>query len=381
MSQTPFIIIGSGLAGYSLVKELRAIDTTQPILLITADQGDYYSKPQLSTAFAHNKLPSDLVMQTAAEMAEKHQISIMTETRVTQIDKEARTVTVGDKQLAYDKLILALGAEKLLPPLEGDGVDDILSVNTLEDYARVREAMMQCNKICILGAGLVGCEFANDWSQAGFEMQIIAPDTFPCMRFVPEHVGVALKMALSEIGVTWHLSRYPAAVRKTANGYQVVMDNGQSISAELVLSAVGLRPSTHLAQAAGLRIHKGIMTNSYCQTSDPNIYALGDCAEVDGSVRLHIAPLLTCARALAKTLTGSQTAVQYPVMPIIVKTPTCPISTLLTEQAVEGEWLITGEGIDIEAQFKNEKDELMGFCLSGNAVKRRGQLMKSVIRK
>lgn len=376
MSHAPIIIIGSGLAGYALVKEIRVLNAEQPILMITADRGDYYSKPQLSTAFAHNKLASDLVMQTAAEMAEKHQISIFTETRVSKIDKAAKTATISEREIAYDKLILATGAEKMLPPLDGDGVDDILSVNTLEEYETVRETMNRHNKICILGAGLVGCEFANDWSQAGFDIQVIAPDTYPCMRFIPAHIGVALQSALSDLGVKWHLGRYPTTVRRTDKGYQVVMDNGQSISAEIVLSAVGLRPATQLAKSAGLLINKGIVTNSYCQTSDPHIYALGDCAEMDGSLRLHIAPLLTCARALAKTLTGTDTAVQYPPIPIIVKTPACPISTVPPSSEVEGEWFIAGEGVDIEAQFKDVNDVLRGFALSGGAIKQRGALLK-----
>lgn len=376
--EQPLVIIGSGLAGYSLVKEIRQLGSDRPITLITADRGDYYSKPQLSTAFFHQRTPDDLLMQSAEEMAEKYAITVHTQMDVMRIEPEQHCVVTNQGKIDYSQLVLALGAQTVLPPLDGDAVESCFQVNTLEDYEEFHQAISADQSIAILGAGLVGCEMANDLAEAGMQVHVIAPDDYPLMRFVPMAIGEALQTCLAEKNVQWHLGKYPKAIHRDQGQLLVTLDDETVVHVDHVLSAVGLRPNTALAESAGLEIERGIIVNEYCQTSHADIYALGDCAEVVGSLRLHIAPLLACARALANTLTGTPTAVVYPPMPIMVKTTACSINTLMPPTDVAGDWQVTGEGLDLEATFRDASGQLHGFTLSGGCIKKRMNLIKEL---
>ena len=376
--QESIVIIGSGLAGYSLAKEFRQLDKETPLTLITADRGDFYSKPQLSTALTAKRDASALVMSTAARMADKLNLNVLTQTTVTAVDRDTKTVVFEQGSVHYSKLILALGADKLMAPLSGDGVEDVQSINTLEEYEIFREWLEGKKKIAIIGAGLVGCEFANDLINTGYEVEVIAPENYPLTRFVPEKVGKALQDALSKLGVCWNLCRFATEVNQSDTGYTLLLDNMDKVAADGVLSAIGLRARIQLASDIGLEVGRGIIVNRQLQTSDPDIYALGDCAEVNGHLLLHIAPLLMCARALAKILTGDDIEVRYPPMPVIVKTPACPINSILPEADSEGSWACTGDDAHLDCQFFDFKENLLGFTLTGKAMRRRAELIKEL---
>ncbi len=375
MSQT-IVIIGSGLAGYSVAKEFRHLNNEARIVLITADRGDYYSKPQLSTAFNAGKTVSDLVMNTAEHMSEKLDTTIVTNTLIRSIDRDHKKIIADAYECTYDQLVLALGADKLTAPLDGDALDTIQSVNTLEEYEKFRAWLEGKKRIGILGSGLVGCEFANDLTTGGYDVVVMAPDRYPLQRFVPEKIGRTLQDALTAKGVTWHLCHFATEVNKTATGYDVLLDDMRRVEVDGVFSAIGLRPHTQLAERAGLAVENGIVVNNVLQTSDPSIYALGDCAQVCGHSLLHIAPLLSCARALSKTLAGEPTEVHYPAMPIIIKTPICPIQTVFPQDSENCNWTFQGEAPNLEAQCLDSSGNLQGFSLTGNTLRRRAELLK-----
>ena len=146
----------------------------------------------------------------------------------------------------------------------------------------------------------------------------------------------------------------------------------------MVLSAVGLTPRTQLAKDAGLATARGIEVNRLLQSSDANIYALGDCAQVDGLNLLYVLPLMNCARALAKTLAGTETPVAYPVMPVMVKTPSLPIVTCPPAQGAQGEWHISGQSPHFMAVFKDSDDNLLGYALTGECVAEKIKLNKEL---
>ena len=158
----PIIVLGSGLAGYTVVRELRKLNRDIPITLVSRDNGDYYSKPMLSNAFAQNKDASSLVITPAADMARQLNIKLLVETEVHEILRDSKQVDTTAGVLAYDKLVLALGAEPIRIPLQGNAAHEVLSVNDLADYAKLRGALAEAISIAIMGGGLIGCEFAND---------------------------------------------------------------------------------------------------------------------------------------------------------------------------------------------------------------------------
>ncbi len=140
-------------------------------------------------------------------------------------------------------------------------------------------------------------------------------------------------------------------VNKTAKGYQVTLSNGTSWETEFVLSAIGLVPHIELALNAGIHTERGILVDRYLESNVPNIFALGDCAEVEGHVLPYITPLLNCSRALAKTLAGERTAVDYPAMPVVVKTPSHPIVVCPPPKGLRGEWQIDIQDNNARALF------------------------------
>jgi rubredoxin-NAD+ reductase len=374
----PIVIIGTGLAGYQLAREFRKIDQATPLVLITADQGKFYSKPLLSTALTSGKTLDTLTTATAETMAEQLNASILTNTEVTEINALAKTITAGKDTLAYSKAVLACGADVIKPPLQGDAVTDVMSVNHLYHYATFQELIKNKKKITILGAGLIGCEFANDLSNAGYEVHVVAPAKAPLDLLIPVQVGKLLQQALTDHGVHWHLECVANTVNKTAQGYRLLLSNGEHLDTDFILSAIGLVPHIALAKSAGIKTQRGVVVDRYLETSIKEIYALGDCAEVEGHVLPYITPLLNCSRALAKTLAGVNTVVDYPAMPVIVKTPTHPLAICPPPKGMPGEWRIETENNNVRALFYNTADQLQGFVLTNDAVKERINLAKQL---
>lgn len=367
----PVVIIGTGLAGYNLAREWRKLDTQTPLLLISADDGRFYSKPMLSTGFAKNKDAEGLVMTEAGAMAEQLMAEIRTHTSVTGIDPQQRRVWLGEEAVNYRDLILAWGAEPIRVPVEGDAQDSIYPLNDLEDYARLRAALAGKRRVLILGAGLIGCEFANDLRAGGFEVDVVAPSEQVMPGLLHPSAATAVQAGLQEIGVRFHLGAMLASLNHVGDALQGRLSDGQLIECDAVLSAVGLRPRTALAAAAGLEVNRGVVVNRQLGTSHGHIYALGDCAEVDGLNLLYVMPLMACARALARTLNGEPTAVAYGPMPITVKTPACPLVVSPPPNGYRGEWTVEGAGADIRALCRDDSGALLGYALTGAAVQGR----------
>jgi len=374
----PVVIIGTGLAGYNLAREFRKYDSETPLLLITADDGRSYSKPMLSTGFAMNRDADSLAMQDAGQMAIQLNAEVRTHTRVTRLDPDHRRVWIGNEPVPYRDLVLAWGAQPVHVHLEGDAADQVFPINDLLDYGRFREAAKGKRRILILGAGLIGCEFASDLLQAGFEVELVAPDTQVMPALLPEQVAAAVQRGLESLGARFHFGTVVVRLDQGGAGLQAQLSDGQSLQCDLLISAVGLRPRTELAAAAGLKTGRGIVVDRLLQTSARHIYALGDCAEVGGLNLLYVMPLMSGVRALGRTLGGTATSVSYGPMPVTVKTPVCPLVVSPPAAGSEGHWSVTGEGGDISALFQAPDGRLLGYALTGAAVQQRLALNKQL---
>ena len=375
---SPIVIVGSGLAGYTLLKEIRKRDTTTPVTLVTADDGAFYSKPKLSNALTANKTAADLAGASAEKLATDLNATILTHTRVTAIDTATQRINTQNGELEYSKLVLALGADPIPHGLSGDGADAVLAVNDLADYAAFRSAIDGKQRIAVLGGGLIGCEFANDLAQAGFAVDVVHLGAWPLERLLPMEAGQRLADSLAALGVSWHFDRTGKSVERTATGYQVTLDNGETIAADVVLSAIGLRPRTQLAQVAGVPVGRGIQTNALLETGVANVYAMGDCAEVEGLNLPYVQPLMVQARALAATLAGEPTLVVYPAMPVMVKTPAHPVAVLPPKIGAVGGWQVECNDTGICALHVDDAGRLQGFALTGSETGRRNALAKEI---
>lgn len=374
----PIVIIGTGLAGYNLARELRKLDSTTPLLLITSDDGRSYSKPLLSTGFAMGKDADGLGQADAGEMAEKLNAEIRTHTRVTRLEPAARRIWIDNEPVAYRDLVLAWGAQTIRVPVEGDAQDAIFPINDLHDYRLFRTAAQGKRRVLILGAGLIGCEFANDLLTGGYQVDVVAPSTQIMPGLLPLEAATAVQGGLQQLGVRFHLGPVLQRLDRTGDGLQARLSDGQTLSCDLVVSAVGLRPRTELAAEAGLQVARGIVVDRLLQTSQPHIYALGDCAEVEGLSLLYVMPLMSGVRALARTLAGTPTMVSYGAMPVTVKTPVCPLVVSPPAVGAEGHWSVEAQGADVRARYLAPSGQLLGYALTGAATQERMALNRQL---
>jgi rubredoxin---NAD+ reductase len=374
----PVVIIGTGLAGYNLAREFRKLDGDTPLLLISADDGRSYSKPMLSTGFAKDKDADALSMAEPGAMAEQLKAEIRTHTLISGIDPGHKQLWIGEEAVPYRDLVLAWGAETIRVPVAGDAAESVLSINDLEDYARFRAAAANKRRVLILGVGLIGCEFANDLSLGGYQVELVAP----CEQLMPALLhpaaAAALQAGLEGLGARFHLGPVLTSLDYADGGLRAQLSDGTLIDCDLVLSAIGLRPRIELAAAAGLAVNRGVMVDRELRSSHANIFALGDCAEVDGLSLLYVMPLMSCARALAKTLAGEPTAVGYGPMPVTVKTPACPLVVSPPPRGSSGDWTVHGSGGDIKTLCHDASGALLGYALTGSAVQEKFGLNKEL---
>lgn len=381
----PIIIIGAGLAAYTVAREFRKLDKTTPVIMITADSGAYYSKPMLSNAFAQGKSAQQLVTQSAVQMAEQLNATLMTDVQVHGIDSAAKTVDTSSGKFDYEKLVIAVGAQAIQLGLQGDAADQVLSVNHIDDYATFRARINAAEnaapvRVAILGAGLIGCEFADDLASAGHAVTLIDPSARPLAALAAPALSDGLQAALLARGVRFHLNTVAESVTHADTALRVTLADGNTVEADIVLSAVGLRPDLRLAHAAQLKTGRGIIIDTAGQTSAPDIYALGDCAEytspIDGSTRIlpYITPIMAAGRAIARTLSGERTEIDLKPSPVLIKTPSYPLALIAPAPHIvaDGSWEneTTESGRSI-CRFYDADGVMAGFCVSphDNAIR------------
>ena len=377
-SSSAIVIIGSGLAGYTVIREIRKLNKEIPITLVTKEPGYFYSKPMLSTALASKKEVAQLISTPADGMATQLELNILSEADVTAIDSTKQVIQTSKGEIPYYKLVLALGADQIRLPLQGNAANEVLTVNDLEDYAKFRSAIANKKKIAILGAGLIGCEFANDLVLGGYDVDVIDLAPQALGRLIPEAAARDLQNKLSDAGVHWHFNTTVQTIDRANEQLHITLANGTVIVSDVVLSAVGLKPRLDLAKASGIATGVGIQVNRELETNVPHIYALGDCAEVEGLVLPYVMPIMQAARALAVTLTGQRTALTYPAMPVMVKTPALATIVSPPAKGAAGQWKTNSVEGGLEARFESADGELLGFVLMGSATAQRGALTKEL---
>jgi len=377
-SQSTITIVGSGLAGFTVIREIRKLDKTIPITLVTKEPGYFYSKPMLSTALAGKKEATQLISTPQEGMASQLEITILSQTEVNAIDISGKTISTTQGPIVYGKLVLALGADQIRLPLQGNAAHEAITVNDLEDYVKFRELIKGKKKVAILGAGLIGCEFANDLILGGYEVDVIDLAPQALGRLLPGDAAKVLQEKLGATGIRWHFDTTLQSIDRNNDALEITLANGKQLNSDVVLSAIGLKPRLDLAKSAGIQTALGIVVNRELETSVQNIYSIGDCAEVDGLVLPYVMPIMQAARALAPTLIGQRTALSYPAMPVMVKTPAFPTVVSPPAKGAAGQWITTMVDGGVGARFESPDGKLLGFALMGSATAQRPALTKEL---
>lgn len=334
------VVVGSGMAGFGVLRELRRLSPDARLTLVTQEDGHFYSKPSLSTALAKGKTAATLVTSLADKMTVQLKLDARTGREAQAIDCAGKALLTTGGPVPYDALVLATGAVPVRPAIDGNAAHRAMTINQLDHYARFREELPQGARVLVMGSGLVGTEFANDLITTGHWPVVVDMLNLPLAQLVPPAVGEKVRDALAAQGVEWHLGRKVVAInyRESGRGYVATLDDGTTIEADLVLSAVGLRPNVELAAAAGLEIGLGIKVNDYGQTSDPHVFAIGDCAEYPHGLSAYVTPIMAAARGIAPSALGTLTEMRFPPLAVQVKTTLFPINLLPPPRFAAGEW-------------------------------------------
>ena len=363
-------------------KEWRKYDETTPLIMLTEDKGSFYSKPMLSNSFRIGKSSEQLITSTVAEMAEQLRAEIKTQCHVVSIDSKQKLVVTEHETIEYNQLVLACGASARHLLIAGEAAKEVLSVNDLDQYTLFRSRIEDAKHVTIIGTGLVGCEFANDLRHHGYDITMLSPDEWVLQRFLPQPIAKHIQCALEDFGVNCHLQTTISELTYDAH-HRIQVSTSQpelSFHTDVILSAAGLIPNIELAKTAGIICQRAIPVNDYLETSEHNIYALGDCVAYNNNQqKMYVAPILHAARALGKTLAGQRTTLSLPSLPVKVKTSVCPLAFLLPKDTNNMDWQYevnsNHEGI---ALCHDDNEHLNGFILWGKATAQQVKWLKAI---
>jgi rubredoxin-NAD+ reductase len=372
--EAPIVIVGSGLAGYNTAREIRKHDKTTPLFIITEEDGSYYSKPSLSTALSQGKTAEDLIVHSATDMATQLNATILSHTTVTHLDPVKQTLQYAHQTITYRDCVLALGTTPATLPARGTHAG-VLQVNSRQDYHVFRTRLAGCAQVLIAGSGLIGTEFAHDLSKQGIQVTFVSKSATPLKHLLPPGAGQAIIDSLVKQGVRYIGDATVTAIEALPSGYEVFLDTGDTITADLILSAIGLIPNLSLASMAKLSTGRGIRVNRFLETSHPHIYAVGDCAEVDGTLLQFVMPLMHQAKSVGATLGGNPTQLTYPVMPVSVKTA-CAVTVVVPHEP--GTWQVEGTSPNFQAICTNAQGKRVGWALTGDKTHARKEFIASV---
>ena len=289
-----YIIVGAVAGGASTAARIRRLDEHAEIIIF--EKGEYISFANCGLPYYIGDVIKDrnkLFVQTAVAFNQRFNIDVRVQTEVTAINPSAKTITAVKQvtgevyEETYDKLILSPGAEPVRPPLPGIGIEGIFTLRNVRDtdYIKAYVQQKQVTRAVIIGAGFIGLEMAENFYELGLDVtvveminQVMAPVDYPIASFVQQHIRskrVQLRLNTAVTGFT-----------KVGERIEVTLNNGEVLIADVVLLSIGVRPDTRLAAMANLKIGpaKGIWVNEFLQTSDPDIYAVGDAIEFENPI-------------------------------------------------------------------------------------------------
>lgn len=370
------VIIGSGFAARHLVKNIRRQDASVPLTVIAADSMDEYNKPDLSHVISQNQRAEDLTRQTAGEFAEQFNLRLFPYTWVTDIDAAAHVVKAKDKAWHYDRLVLATGASAFVPPV--DGRELLITLNSQQEYQASESLLRDAARVMIVGGGLIGTELAMDFCRAGKAVTLVDHAASILSALMPAEVSSRLQHRLTNMGVHLLLKSQLLGLSKTESGIRASLDRSRSIEVDAVIAATGLRPEIALAHRAGAETNRGIKVDSGLQTTQPDIYALGDCAEINGQVLPFLQPIQLSAMYLAKNLLGGCMPLKLPAMLVKVKTPELPLHLAGETQRQDLNWQISLAPQGMVARGEDDDGNLRAFVVSEDRMKEAFALLKSL---
>lgn len=273
------VIIGAGQAGGEAAARLRGLGFGGEILLLGAERHPPYQRPPLSKKFLTGELPYERLLLRPAELYAQEGIALLTGERAVWIDRAAKRVRLaGGREVGYDALILATGAKPRKLPIPGAEKAGVFELRTLDDVEAMRAAFRPGAKLAVIGAGYIGLEAAASARQLGLDVSVIEAGVRPLGRVTSPEVAEYFMELHAAHGVRFLLGAQAAAILGGDRVEGLELKDGTRLACDCVLVGVGVVPEVELAAACGLAVEDGVLTDEYCRTFDPAIYAVGDCA-------------------------------------------------------------------------------------------------------
>ena len=315
------VIVGAGRAGWLAAEALRAQNATLPITVVTACAGDVYDKPLLSIALARAIAPQALVKETGADAARRLQVRLLAHTQAIRICADTQTLRTTRGNLRYRHLVLAHGAQAVLPA--GLPAAMCWRINHLNAYLRLCAALGDKPKdVLIVGAGLIGCELANDLALGGHRITLLDVQTEPLARWNDQQAGESLLEAWQKLPIRFVGNVKVSRVERLGSSYRVSTTGGQRFAVDQVIVAAGLQTPGRLARSAGLAWQEGIAVDAVTlRTSEARIHAMGDCSTVGGQASRFIEPIARQARTIAADICSAD-PVPYEARAAVVRVKT-----------------------------------------------------------
>lgn len=302
------VIIGNGMVGHHLVAKLveKQAHLEKRITVIGEERFIAYDRVQLSSLFS-GKSHDDLMLSSEA-WYQKHGINLILGSQVTAIHRVQKSIILDDEDvLGYDSLVLATGSYPFVPPVPGSERDNVFVYRTLDDLSAIRNTCEHARTGAVIGGGLLGLEAANALRLLGLETHVIefAPRLMPVQ--LDEGAGGVLKQKIEQLGLTVHTSTGTERIIDGESAkHRMVFKDAEPLEVDVIVFSAGIRPQDALARQSGLAVGErgGIVISDSCQTSDENIYAIGECALWQQRIFGLVAPGYAMARAVADQLMG-----------------------------------------------------------------------------
>jgi len=269
------VIIGGGAAGFGAAEMLRREGFGGGIVMLSDDAAAPVDRPNLSKDYLAGNAPEDWVPLRPAEFYADQGIELHLNARAVKIDPRSRAVTLADaRTFAFDRLLLATGAEPNRLTFPGSQLPHVLTLRTLADCRAIIERAKSARRAVVVGASFIGLEVAAALRARSIQVDVVAPEARPMVRILGPQLGDFVRALHQEHGVTFHLEDTLTAI----DGGRAVLKSGGTLDADLVVLGVGVRARTQLAEAAGLALDRGVLVDSELRTSAPDVFAAGDIA-------------------------------------------------------------------------------------------------------
>ena len=270
-----FVIVGGGAAGFAAAERLRREGFGGDVMIVSADSHPPVDRPNLSKDFLAGKAPEDWVFIKPESFFEDCGIRLELTATATTLDINKRQLGLADgRSLAFDKLLLATGAEPIRLTIPGADKPHVFTLRSLGDSRAIIKKADESKVTVVTGASFIGLEVAASLIERGLKVHVVAPELRPLEKVLGREFGDLVRAEHESHGVVFHLGRRPMAIEDR----QVVLDDGTRLDADLVVMGVGVRPRTDLAERAGLRVKGGVVVDAFLETSVTGIFAAGDIA-------------------------------------------------------------------------------------------------------